>query len=169
MNSRFHILLVEDDENDVAFLERAFREAQIQNPLRVARDGQEAIDYLAGSNEFADRTQHPLPCLIVLDLKMPRRSGMEVLQWLREQPVLRCIPVIVFSSSAQRYDVERAYHLGANAFVVKPPSNEKRLELARYIKGFWLTFNEPPMMCTEGLEAARLFHTTTSRPTPLLL
>ena len=158
MSRHFDILLVEDDENDVFFLKRAFHEAQIPNPLRVARDGQEAIDYLGGTEKFTDRTQYPLPCLIVLDLKMPNKTGLEVLDWLRQQPVLRCIPVILFSSSAHRNDVERSYRLGANAFVVKPSSVEERTAFARLVKGFWLGFNEPPMICTEGLEAAQRFH-----------
>lgn len=165
MSLQFDILLVEDDENDVFFLKRAFKEAEILNPLRVARDGQEAIDYLAGIGEFADRTRYPLPCLMILDLKMPNKTGLEVLHWLREQPILRSIPVILFSSSAHRYDIERAYRLGANAFVVKPSSSEDRTDLARLIKGFWLRFNEPPMMCTEGVEAARSFHTGRTEPT----
>jgi CheY-like chemotaxis protein len=162
MSRQLAILLVEDDENDVFFLKRAFEEAQIDNAVQVARDGQEAIDYLSGTKDFANRSRYPLPCLIILDLKMPNKTGLEVLDWLRQQPVLRCIPVILFSSSAHRNDVERAYRFGANAFVVKPPSTEDRTDLARFIKGFWLRFNEPPMMCTEGLEAAQRFHASAS-------
>lgn len=158
MNASYCVLLVEDDQNDVLFMERAFRKANIPNPICVAHDGREAIDYLSGTGRFANRNQHPLPCLIILDLKMPRMTGMDVLQWLREQPVLYCLPVIVLSSSSHRNDVERAYRLGANAFVLKPGSNEERGKLAQLIKEFWLELNEPPMMVTEGIEAAERFH-----------
>ena len=168
MKNTLGILLAEDDDNDILLLQRAFSTAEIQNPLFVARDGQEAIDYLAGTGNFANRVEYPLPFLILLDLKMPKRSGMEVLQWLRSQPVLRCLPVIIFSSSAHRHDVERAYRLGANAFVAKPSSTEERIQLSRYIKGFWLQFNEPPLLCVEGVEAARKLHSEDKVPWPFL-
>jgi len=126
MQHRFNILLAEDDENDVFLLKLAFEKAQIQNRLCVTRDGQEAIDWLTGAGEFSNRAEYPLPCLLILDLKMPRKSGMDVLRWLRQQTVLNCLPVVVLSSSAHRYDVERAYKLGANAFVVKPSTNDQR-------------------------------------------
>jgi CheY-like chemotaxis protein len=160
----FSILLAEDDPNDVFFLKRAFKEAGIEHPLHVAIDGQAAMDYLSGANGFSDRKRYPMPGLLILDLKMPRRTGMDVLRWLRSQPVLDCLPVIILSSSAQRYDVERAYKLGVNAFVVKPGDLEQRANLARYIKGFWLQFNYPPLLCSEGLEAARQFHVEFPEP-----
>lgn len=143
------VLFVEDDENDVFFLQRAFREADIPHPLRVASDGQEAIDYLSGVGKYADRSAYPFPCLLILDLKMPRKTGMEVLEWVRHQRHLRGLPILILSSSAHRNDIERAYELGANAFVVKPSSTEKRAQLAITIKGFWLTFNETSLRCSE--------------------
>ena len=148
-------LVAEDDENDVFFLQRAFKQAKVENPLNVVRDGQEAIEYLSGEGKFSDRNLYPLPHLFILDLKMPRKTGLDVLGWLQEQPELRCVPVLVLSSSAHRTDIERAYELGANAFVVKPASLEKRVELAKLIGAFWLEFNEGPLVCTEGLESAR--------------
>jgi CheY-like chemotaxis protein len=148
-------LVAEDDENDVFFLKRAFQQANVENPLNVVRDGQEAIDYLSGEGKFSDRNLYPLPHLFILDLKMPRKTGLDVLGWLQQQPELRCLPVLVLSSSAHLTDIEKAYELGANAFVVKPASLEKRLELAKLIGTFWLEFNEAPIVCTEGLEAAR--------------
>lgn len=141
------ILLAEDDDNDVFFFVRAVRETSIANRLCIVRDGQETIDYLAGRGKYADRAAHPLPCLLVLDLKMPRKTGMEVLQWLQGDHSLRSIPVMVFSSSAQPEDIDRAYGFGANAFVVKPVSLESRAELARLIDAFWLKFNQPPNVC----------------------
>lgn len=155
------LLLVEDDENDILFLQRAFQQAHILNPLHVARDGQEAIEYLSGEGPFVDRKHHPLPGIIILDFKMPRRNGLEVLEWLRRDPALQSLPVLVLSSSAQHYDVERCYRLGANAFLVKPSDTQTRAALARAIKDFWLTFNEPPLICTEGTEAAQKFHAQT--------
>jgi CheY-like chemotaxis protein len=164
MNAHSSILLAEDDDNDVFFLKRAFKDAGIENPLYVARDGQEAIDCLGGAGKFSDRTQYPVPTLLICDLKMPRRTGMEVLEWKRVQQVIHCVPTIVLSSSAHRHDIERAYRLGANAFVVKPPSMEARLNLARVIKTFWLEFNQPPLACTEGIEAAMKLHVAIEIP-----
>jgi len=155
VKSRGSFLVAEDDGNDVFFLQRAFQQAKIENPLHVVGDGQEAIDYLSGEGKFSDRSLYPLPHLFILDLKMPRKTGLDVLLWLQEQPELRCLPVLVLSSSAQRTDIERAYELGANAFVVKPASLERRVELAKLIGAFWLEFNEGPIVCTEGLESAR--------------
>jgi CheY-like chemotaxis protein len=141
------ILYAEDDEHDVFFLQHAFQAAGITNPLQVARDGQEAIDYLSGAGDFADRSRYPLPCLILLDLKMPGVSGMEVLAWLRQVSNSPPLPVIVLSSSAQPRDIDRAFALGANAFVVKPASIDERIRLARSIQGFWLDFNQPQPAC----------------------
>ena len=155
MRYLYCLLIAEDDENDVFFLQHAFKEADVQNPLHIVHDGKEAIDYLAGAGKFSDRSKYPLPYLLILDLKMPRMTGLDVLQWLQEQPELQCLPVIVLSSSAHRLDIERAYQLGANAFVVKPSAVSKRTDLAKFIKGFWLDFNEAPAVSTEGLEAAR--------------
>src|ERR1051325_182367 len=155
MNSGAALLIAEDDDNDLFFLQRAFQTANVNNPLRFVRDGEEAIEYLSGIGTYADRIKFPFPYLFLLDLKMPRKTGMEVLEWLSEQPELRCLPVVVFSSSANRKDIERAYQLGANAFVVKPSSMVKRAELAKAMGLFWLESNSPPMICTDGLDAAR--------------
>jgi CheY-like chemotaxis protein len=148
------ILLAEDDPNDVLLLKIAFKQAEVRNPLFVAKDGQEVIDWLQGNGTFANRSEYPLPCLLILDLKMPRKSGMDVLRWLRREPALNCLPTIVLSSSAHRYDVGRAYELGANAFVIKPPANDERVQLVHFIKGFWLKFNQSPVVCTEGIQEA---------------
>jgi CheY-like chemotaxis protein len=142
------ILVAEDDENDVFFLKRAFSEAEIPNPVHFVRDGQGVIDYLTCVGEFVDRRQYGVPLLVILDLKMPRKTGLQVLEWLSEREDLRCLPVMVLSSSAYAYDIDRAYQLGANAFVTKPSGVPERIELARMIKGFWLRFNEPPNFVT---------------------
>src|ERR1043166_5515933 len=113
------ILLVEDDENDVFFFKYAMKKESLGNPLQVARDGQEAIDYLEGTGKFANREEFPMPYLIVLDLKLPFVMGLDVLKWIREQPQLSPI-VVVLSSSPENADIEAAYRLGATAYLVKP-------------------------------------------------
>src|SRR5579864_5000614 len=113
------ILLVEDDENDVFFFQRAMSKAGMTNPVQVAGDGQEAIDYLRGAGKFADRSKFPLPELILLDLKLPFVMGLDVLRWIREQSELVPI-VIILSSSREEEDIAAAYKLGANAYLVKP-------------------------------------------------
>jgi CheY-like chemotaxis protein len=138
------ILLVEDDENDVMLLQRAFRRAAIVNPLQVVRHGDDAVAYLEGTGEFADRRLHPLPVLMLLDLKLPRRTGLEVLQWVKERTGLKKIPIIVLTSSKNDEDVNRAYELGANSYVVKPVSFETLLELVKSLELYWLVLNERP-------------------------
>jgi CheY-like chemotaxis protein len=138
------ILLVEDDENDVMLLQRAFRRAAIVNPLQVVRHGDDAVAYLEGTGEFADRRLHPLPVLMLLDLKLPRRTGLEVLQWVKERSGVKKIPIIVLTSSKNDEDVNRAYELGANSYVVKPVSFETLLELVKSLELYWLVLNERP-------------------------
>ena len=133
------ILLAEDDENDVLFLQRAFARAEIANPVQVAPHGQAAIDYLCGAGPYANRVLHPFPRLVMLDLKMPKKNGMEVLEWIRSQESLRALPVVMFSSSVHPEEIAQAYKLGATAFLTKPSGTAERIELARRIKGSWLT------------------------------
>lgn len=138
------ILLAEDDPDDAFLLQRALRKASFDNPVVHVHDGVEATDYLAGAGAFDDREVHPLPAVILLDLKMPRRSGFEVLAWLRDQPSLGRLPVVVLTSSRESADVNRAYELGANSYLVKPGSNEDLLEIARTLGLYWLLTNEAP-------------------------
>ena len=140
----FIMLLVEDDPNDILLIQRAFAKACLVNPLKVVRDGEEALNYLSGSGEFADRGRYPLPSLILLDLKLPRKSGLEILQWLRQQPALKHIPVIVLTSSKESNDVSRAYDLGANSYLVKPVGFEGLLELVKSIGMYWMILNKTP-------------------------
>src|ERR1043166_4419196 len=111
------ILLVEDREEDVILLRRAFTKANFLNPIQVVSDGDEAIAYLQGAGKYADRSEYPLPKLVLLDLKMPRKDGFEVLQWIRQQPGLSAIRVVVLTASDTVRDVNRAYQLGANSFL----------------------------------------------------
>lgn len=151
MSTTLSILLAEDDELDVILLRRAFKDAELANPLHVASDGQLAIEFLTRA---VNAPENRLPALVVLDLKMPRRDGFQVLEWMREQPVIRSIPAMIFSSSANRHDVERAYESGATAYLVKPPSITARAELARFLKE-WLRLVQAPLSAVEGLRAAQ--------------
>jgi CheY-like chemotaxis protein len=145
MNTRNeNILVVDDDVNDVFLLRRAFQRANLAAALRVAQDGEQAVAYLGGQGEYADREQYPLPALILLDLKMPRKSGFEVLEWLRRQPGLRRLIVVVLSSSNQHSDINRAYDLGANSYLVKPAGFDRLLELVESVSAYWLILNEKP-------------------------
>jgi CheY-like chemotaxis protein len=123
------VLYAEDEENDVFLMQRAFRKASVSNQLLTVGDGAEAIHYLEGSGRFADRTQFPLPSLLLLDLNLPRQSGLEVLKWVRAQPEFALLPVVILTSSNQERDIGSAYALGANGYLVKPPSSEKLIEL----------------------------------------
>jgi CheY-like chemotaxis protein len=143
MNTR-PILYAEDEEADVFLLQRAFKQAEISNPLRVVANGQEAIDYLAGTMLAKGGEQFPTPHLLLLDVKMPLKSGLEVLQWMRSQMQLRMLPTVVFTSSAQERDIRAAYELGANAYLVKPSSVAEMVVMAKVIKEFWLIMNQPP-------------------------
>jgi DNA-binding response OmpR family regulator len=138
------ILQVEDEANEVFLLQRAFAEAGIDNPVQVATDGQMAIDYLSGLGRFADRAKYPLPGLVLLDLKLPRRSGREVLQWIRSRASLNGLVVIVFTSVHYVGDVSLAYELGANSFIIKPNDFSQYLDIARLFKGWWLRLNQFP-------------------------
>ena len=130
------ILYAEDDENDAFFLRRAFKTAEMPCALTVVTDGQEAIDYCRARGAYADRAAHPLPCLILLDLNMPIKSGIEVLEWIRREPSLAAIPVIILSSSLQASDIHLAYSRGARAYLVKPSVPDELVGIARAIKDF---------------------------------
>ena len=135
------ILLVDDSEDDVFFMQRALETAGISNPVVVAEDGLKAIDYLAGTGQFSDRTAFPLPILIFLDLKMPGKKGLDVLAWLRQQEHLRSIIVLVLTSSQEPSDLRQAYHLGANSYLVKPSTTQRLGQLVTAVKAYWLEFN----------------------------
>jgi CheY-like chemotaxis protein len=128
MSSRT-ILVVEDGDDDLFFLKRALKNAAITDELRVATNGQQAIDYLGGQQDYADRAKSPLPWMIFLDLKLPYKSGFEVLEWVRHQPQLESIKVIILTSSPEHRDIDRATQLGAHGYLVKPPKAEMLKEL----------------------------------------
>jgi CheY-like chemotaxis protein len=138
------ILLVEDSEDDVWLISRAFTKAGSSNRLESVRDGQEAMDYLAGKDAFGDREKHPLPWLVVLDLRMPRVDGFEVLKWIRALPALSSLVVVVLTSSELARDVDEAYRSGANSVLVKPLDFDDMVKVAKWIEDYWLLFNQLP-------------------------
>lgn len=137
------ILMVEDDSDDIFLMERTFAKARLANPLKVVRDGEEAISYLLGKGSYSDREEYPLPLMILTDLKMPRRSGFELLEWLQEQDSeLREIPVVVLTSSNELPDLEKAKQLGAKSYLVKPGQLEDLVQMMLRLQGFWLLLNK---------------------------
>lgn len=143
MTKPAHILLVEDNRMDVELTLDAFKERRLGNTVHVATNGQAALDYLLGNGEFADRIRHPLPDLILLDLKMPIMDGREVLQRIKQTRGLKRIPVIVLSSSKEEGDLAMTYDSGANSYLVKPVSFDGFLDVVRHIDDYWLTLNVP--------------------------
>ncbi|MCC5658819.1 response regulator [Nostoc sp. XA010] len=138
------ILLVEDNHKDVLLLQRALRKANIVNPVQVVNDGDAAVLYLSGQEPYGDRTRYPLPVLILLDLKLPRRSGAEVLMWLRKQPELKRLPVVVLTSSREYADINNIYDIGVNAYIVKPVIFNELVEIVITLNLHWIIFNERP-------------------------
>ena len=139
-----HILLVEDNQMDVELTLDAFREAHLSNTINVAPNGQAALDYLFGRNEYADRKKYPLPYLILLDLKMPGVDGYEVLRQIKATPLLKRLPVVILSSSKDEGDRALSYDLGANSYLVKPISFDNFMNVIRHIGDYWLTLNTSP-------------------------
>ncbi|MDB6034359.1 MAG: response regulator with CheY-like receiver domain and winged-helix DNA-binding domain [Verrucomicrobiales bacterium] len=130
------ILLVEDNEDDVVIMQAAFRKAKIPNRLEIARDGEEALNYLSGMGKWADRNTYPLPVVILLDLNMPKKGGLEVLDWVRQQTTLRHVTVQVLTASSREEDVCRAFQLGANDYLVKPSRIETLVEMLKAWQSF---------------------------------
>jgi CheY-like chemotaxis protein len=137
-----HILLVEDSENDVELTIAALAK-YVANQVDVARDGAEALDYLFRRGVFAGRTTGP-PALVMLDLKMPKVDGLEVLRTIKADPALKQLPVVVLTSSREQRDVVKSYELGVNAYVVKPVEFDQFVDAVKQLGLFWLLLNEPP-------------------------
>ena len=151
------ILLAEDEPNDVYFIQQAMQKAGVVNPIQVASDGRQAIDYFKGAGKFANRAEFPLPRLVLLDLKLPHVMGLDVLKWIRQQPGFPVI-VLILSSSKEEEDIATAYRWGANAYLCKPSDITKLQDMAKSIKDFWLTQNTPPPESYEKEVAAGLTH-----------
>ncbi len=133
------ILLVEDNPMDVDLTLRAFARRKLSNPIDVARDGQEALDYIARWEAGA-----PLPAVILLDVNLPKVNGLEVLRQIRAQPVCAHVPVVMLTTSTEDGDIARAYELGANSYIVKPVSFENFIDMAGQINLYWMVLNTPP-------------------------
>lgn len=142
--SKATILLAEDEANDIFFMERCFEKARLLNPLRIVNDGEQAMAYLAGEGKYGDRNKFPFPILLLLDLRMPRKSGFEVLEWLCAQEGLRRLTTVVLTSSKEGPDVNRAYDLGANSYLVKPPQPEALTEMFQRLNSYWVALNVLP-------------------------
>src|SRR5947208_14738723 len=136
LNGEF-ILLVDDNPDDVLLIQRAFQKAGLRDALKVVGDGAQAIQYLSGSGLYADRQRFPLPFLVLLDLKMPGTDGFDVLHRVREDRELRRLLVVVLTSSNLQSDVDRAYDLGANSYLVKPVEFEEMVHLIQRFEAYW--------------------------------
>lgn len=139
------ILIVEDNPDDIFLIRRALTRARIANPVYFLKNGEEFINYLSGKGEFADRKKYPLPILILMDLKLPRISGFELIEWIRSQEKpISLIPIVVFTTSSQDSDINKAYELGANSYLVKPFSMEGLIEVVKGLELYWVSLNNPP-------------------------
>lgn len=135
------ILLAEDDDNDVILIRRAFEKSRLNNPIQVVENGEEVISYLSGTGKYADRQAHPFPTLLLLDLKLPRKSGFEVIQAVRANPDWKLLLIVVLSSSNLNPDINKAYELGANSYLVKPPNFDDLIAMMQQLQNYWLTLN----------------------------
>jgi CheY-like chemotaxis protein len=144
MTKPAHILLIEDNRMDVELTLDAFREVHLGNTIHVTQNGQEALDYIFGRGEYTDRKAHPLPDLVLLDLKLPGIDGHEVLRQIKESPGLKRLPVVILTSSKEEGDRSLSYDNGANSYLVKPVSFEGFLEVVRQIGEYWLLLNVGP-------------------------
>lgn len=143
------ILLAEDDSNQVLLIRRALRKANLTQPLQVVGNGEAAIAYLRGEGDYADRESYPMPTLFLLDLKMPRKSGFEVLEWLKQQPELRRLPVVVLTTSKEINDIHKAYDLGVNSYLVKPIAFNDLTAMLTLLDAYWINLNQRPMVYTD--------------------
>jgi CheY-like chemotaxis protein len=138
MSDQALFLIVEDNEDHVFLIRRAFTKSKVLNPIQVVRTGEEAIAYLQGLGRFRNRLEFPLPGLILLDLKLVGMDGFEVLRWIRRQSELSALRVVVLTSSSEIRDVNLAYQLGANSFLVKPADFDDFLRITQALQGYWL-------------------------------
>jgi CheY-like chemotaxis protein len=142
-DSKYTILLVEDEENDARLVQMAFKKNGILNPVHWAKDGLEAIAYLNGEGAYGNRERYPFPEVLILDLKMPRMTGLELLAWIRDHPAFKVIPTIIMTSSRQDPDVEKAYELGANTYMIKPSSFAELAKMVQLAHEYWAVSVKP--------------------------
>jgi CheY-like chemotaxis protein len=144
MTQHATILLVEDSDDDILLMQRAFNRARLANPLKVVHDGEEALQYLAGDGKYSNRDRYPFPLMLLLDLHLPKIDGFEVLKWLQKQQLSKDLYIVVLTSSAEQRDFEEAYALGADSYMHKPGSLEELVKLMLRIQGHWLLLNHKP-------------------------
>lgn len=144
------ILLVEDNADDLELTLHALRSNKIANRIDVARDGEEALDFIFSRGQFADRAQVPRPSLILLDLKLPKVNGLEVLREIRSNPPSRTIPVVIMTSSKEEKDLVTGYQLGVNSYIQKPVDFTQFRETVRHLGLYWLVVNQPPPADVRG-------------------
>ncbi len=137
-------LLVEDNPDHVLLLQRAFSKAKVLNAMQVVRGGEQAIEYLSGTGRYANRAEYPLPSVVLLDLKMPGVDGFEVLRWIRAQPGISTLRVVVLTTSDETRDIDLAYKLGANSFLVKPSDFDRFVEISQALSGYWVWLDKEP-------------------------
>ena len=140
MNDRQTILLVDDSENDLVLMRVAFKKAEFNSPLQEVHNGEEAIAYLKGDEPYSDRGKFPLPTVMLLDLNMPMKNGFDVLTWVRAQTALKRLSIVVLTASMRTEDVERAFDLGANSFLVKPSNLDGLAGMLRCLRD-WIQIN----------------------------
>jgi CheY-like chemotaxis protein len=144
INAPLEILLVEDNPDDLELTLHAFKKHKLSNQIRVARDGQEALDFIFGQGAYQGRNVLDHPKVVLLDLKLPKVNGMEVLRQIRGDERTKTIPVVVLTSSKEDRDIIESYQLGVNSYIVKPVDFEKFIDAARMLGMYWLLYNEPP-------------------------
>jgi CheY-like chemotaxis protein len=157
MPERALILIVDDSDDDITVVRKAFQKAYIPNPIYAVKCGEEAIAYFKGEGRYSNRDEYPLPDLLLLDLKMPGIDGFEVLRWIRQQPTLSATRVVVLTGSDHIRDVNQAYQLGTNSFMVKPGDFENYIELGKSLGKYWLHQSKAPEISREpkGLPSRR--------------
>lgn len=138
------ILVAEDNENDVFLLKHALKKSQLGNPVQFVTDGEDVMAYLQGEGRYADRAQHPFPDLLLMDIKMPRLDGLETLALIRQDPRYKRLVVIMLTSSSREQDINRAFDLQANSYLVKPASPGTMTGILEHIRGYWLGLNHFP-------------------------
>jgi len=148
MNEKQTILMVEDSEDNLFILRAALKMAKCDHPLQEVHNGEEAIAYLKGEGPYGDRTKFPLPAVMLLDLNMPRKNGFDVLAWVRAQPGLKRLVIVVLTASNRVEDVEHAYDLGAASYLVKPIGLETLAAMMRCLCD-WIQFNQFPMLAAQ--------------------
>lgn len=146
MTETIDILLVEDNPDDIELTMRALRKGKIGNNISVVRDGEEALDFLLHRGEYSDKEKFPIPGLILLDLNLPKRNGIEILRKIKAEPILKRVPVIMLTTSKRDEDIIQSYDLGVNSYIMKPVEFDKFIQTIKNIELYWVLTNTPPLL-----------------------